>query len=125
MRTPLNHKARNEQFNRAPLTLEEQVGKFDVDVRAYLEARIAFAEVQEPYQALSSEDEIKWLQEYITEAITVAENRGFLKGKLEERIKSIGKTRTHQATQESIDQTVAVFNEEHGTEFTVLNKDHA
>lgn len=45
--------------------MERLLKKFDNDFREYLEASIAFAEIQDPYRPLSSEDEIKWLKEWI------------------------------------------------------------
>ena len=51
------------------LTLE---GRFERDFREYLNASIAFASVQQPYQALSSEDEIIWLKKWIQKNLTSA-----------------------------------------------------
>ena len=39
--------------------------RFDRDFRKYLNASIAFAEVQKPYRALDIEDEILWLKRWI------------------------------------------------------------
>lgn len=50
--------------------MEKEIEQFEKDFREYLNASIAYAEIQEPYQALSSEDEIKWLKEYITKTLT-------------------------------------------------------
>lgn len=52
---------------KTPKTTEEMVEEFEEDFRDYLNASIAYAEIQEPYQALSSEDEIKWLKKRVTQ----------------------------------------------------------
>ena len=44
---------------------EGVIEKFEKDFREYLEASIQFAEVQEPYRALSSEDEIEWIKNWL------------------------------------------------------------
>ena len=49
--------------------IDKTISQFEQDFRDYLEASIAYAEVQEPYQALSSEDEITWLKNYITKTL--------------------------------------------------------
>lgn len=41
------------------------VSKFDKEFREYLNASIAFAEVQQPYRVLDIEDEIKWIKNWI------------------------------------------------------------
>lgn len=46
--------------------IQDIVAEFEKNFRDYLHASIAYAEVQEPYQPLSSEDEIKWLKDYLT-----------------------------------------------------------
>lgn len=46
--------------------------EFDKDFRAYVNAGIAYAEVQETYQALDFEDEVKWLKSYIGSLLTLA-----------------------------------------------------
>ena len=43
---------------------EEILEKFERDFRNYLHASISYAEVQEPYEGLSSEDEIAWIKEW-------------------------------------------------------------
>ena len=55
---------------------EEMVEEFEKDFRDYLDACIAYCEVQEPYQPMSAEDEIKWLKEYLTKALTQAHQAG-------------------------------------------------
>ncbi len=44
---------------------EKLIIKFEKDFREYLTASIQFAEVQEPYKALSSEDEITWIKNWL------------------------------------------------------------
>ena len=39
--------------------------KFDRDFREYVNASIAYAEVQEPYKALDFEDEMRWIKRWL------------------------------------------------------------
>ena len=48
---------------------EKLITKFEKDFREYLTASIQFAEVQQPYKALSAEDEIEWIKNWLKENI--------------------------------------------------------
>lgn len=69
--------------------MEKEIIEFEKAFREYLNASIIRAEIQEPYEPLSSEDEIRWLKEYFTQALQEAEERGIAKGRKEQMEKAL------------------------------------
>lgn len=64
---------------------QKELDALEKDFRAYLIASIQYAQVQEPYRPLSSEDEITWLKSFL-----LASLRRASLAVVEEKIQEVG-----------------------------------
>ena len=49
--------------------IEQKMKEFDDKFREYISAGITYAEIQEAYKPLDFEDEVKWIQNFIKQAL--------------------------------------------------------